>query len=349
MNKLFTIAVAGLVLTGCTSSMQLASHAWKKSGIGGKECTPGTLEGYEKTGNPYTISGITYYPLKSSAGYKQQGIASWYGRDFHAKLTANGECYNMFAMTAAHPTLPLPTWVKVTNLENNKAVILRVNDRGPFARGRLIDLSYRAAQALGTAEQGVAPVEVEALPGMPIGWRDDKIMYARGTQIVQRATPKSQAHSSSNYRLTANRTQPQQEKTTGGSFTHRISQRDDSVDLSAGKPIQVETTPQQTVPNIAYEDLPAGPDPKITEHKFEKTKIYIQVGAFSDHNNAQRQRALLAEREPNAFTADFEHAGRTLHRVRSGPYDSVEAADAALAKLVEAGFNTAVIVVEKNN
>lgn len=116
------------------------------------------------TGNqPYTVLGKTYYPLKSAAGYQERGIASWYGKQFHGKLTSDGEHYNMYAMTAAHKTLPLPSYARVTNLNNGRSVIVRINDRGPFLENRLIDLSYAAAAKLGILATGTGIVEVDGL------------------------------------------------------------------------------------------------------------------------------------------------------------------------------------------
>jgi rare lipoprotein A len=112
---------------------------------------------------PYKVLGKWYQPLPESKGFRQRGIASWYGKDFHGKKTSNGEIYNMYAMTAAHKTLPLGTYVQVRNLENNRRVKVRVNDRGPFVRGRIIDLSYSAANAIGVVGPGTARVEVMAL------------------------------------------------------------------------------------------------------------------------------------------------------------------------------------------
>ncbi len=112
---------------------------------------------------PYSVSGRTYYPIPSSHGYRAQGLASWYGRKFHGRKTASGERYDMYAMTAAHKTLPLGTQVEVTNLNNGRKARLRINDRGPFVRGRIIDLSYKAAKELGVAGPGTAPVMVEAV------------------------------------------------------------------------------------------------------------------------------------------------------------------------------------------
>lgn len=110
---------------------------------------------------PYTVFGRTYVPVVNNDSFRQTGIASWYGRKFHGNMTSIGERYDMFAMTAAHPTLPLPSYVRVTNPANNRSVVVRVNDRGPFHSDRIIDLSYAAAHRLGYVQRGSAPVIVE--------------------------------------------------------------------------------------------------------------------------------------------------------------------------------------------
>lgn len=110
--------------------------------------------------SPYTVFGTRYYPLASACGYRARGIASWYGRRFYKQRTSDGERYNMFAMTAASKVLPLPSFVRVTDLHNGRSVVVRVNDRGPFLDNRLIDLSYAAAAKLGMIGAGIAPVEV---------------------------------------------------------------------------------------------------------------------------------------------------------------------------------------------
>ncbi|MCL2872521.1 MAG: septal ring lytic transglycosylase RlpA family protein [Betaproteobacteria bacterium] len=120
---------------------------------------------------PYTVLGRTYVPATTLAPYKARGTASWYGRKFHGQKTSIGEDYDMFAMSAAHPTLPLPSYARVTNLANGKSVVVRVNDRGPFLHDRLIDLSYAAAYRIGIAANGTGEVEVEAL--LPGGWATD--------------------------------------------------------------------------------------------------------------------------------------------------------------------------------
>lgn len=124
-----------------------------------------TQEPPSRYGNPptYRVSGKTYTTLKSAAGYLAEGLASWYGRKFHGRRTSSGEPYDMFKLTAAHRTLPIPTYVRVTNLENGRQTLVRVNDRGPFHDDRILDLSYAAAVKLGFAEKGTARIRIEAL------------------------------------------------------------------------------------------------------------------------------------------------------------------------------------------
>ena len=119
--------------------------------------------GVYKTGKPYKVAGRWYKPKALTGSYDETGVASWYGRDFHGKHTANGETYDMHSLSAAHKTLPLPTLVRVTNLDNGRSVVVRVNDRGPFVKERLIDLSYAAAKALAYDKQGTAHVRVQTL------------------------------------------------------------------------------------------------------------------------------------------------------------------------------------------
>ena len=118
--------------------------------------------GYRKVGTPYQIAGIWYHP-KEDPAYDEIGMASWYGPNFHGRTTANGETYDQYAMTAAHPTLPMPSLVEVTNLANGRTIVLRINDRGPFAKGRIIDVSKAAAEELGFKKQGVTRVRVRVV------------------------------------------------------------------------------------------------------------------------------------------------------------------------------------------
>ncbi|MGD8701339.1 MAG: septal ring lytic transglycosylase RlpA family protein [Desulfosarcina sp.] len=121
---------------------------------------PATPKGHPK---PYRVDGTWYKPMPHAKGFSQRGIASWYGKKFHGRKTSSGEIYNMYAMTAAHKTLPLGTWVRVRRLDNGKQIVVRVNDRGPFVHGRIIDLSYTGAKALGMLEAGTAHVKIVAL------------------------------------------------------------------------------------------------------------------------------------------------------------------------------------------
>ncbi|MFN4282888.1 MAG: septal ring lytic transglycosylase RlpA family protein, partial [Alphaproteobacteria bacterium] len=158
-RSLALVLAAGL-LAACTETEFLMNTAKQ---VRGRDVAPGpTAGGVYKVGTPYQIAGVWYYPAVDYE-YDETGIASWYGQDFHGKVTANGEPYDMNAMTAAHRTLPMPSLVQVTNLENGRSVTLRINDRGPFARGRIIDLSRRAAQLLGVEKQGTAKVRVQIL------------------------------------------------------------------------------------------------------------------------------------------------------------------------------------------
>ncbi len=177
------ILVTALLLQACSSSPRYKIHhdhgpsdPVDVSDI--KNAVPKT-EPRSKYGNPknYKVLGKWYQVKQSSAGYKEKGIASWYGKKFHGHRTSSGETYNMYAMTAAHKTLPLPTYVRVTHLENGRSVIVKVNDRGPFHDNRLIDLSYSAAKKLGITAKGTAAVEIEAID--PATYKKNKSYQAQ--------------------------------------------------------------------------------------------------------------------------------------------------------------------------
>ena len=151
-------ALVSVTLAGC------ASHP--RTDSGNAAARQAILEPPRSAlGNPpyYEVFGQRHYVLDSAAGYRRTGVASWYGEQFHGRSTSSGEPYDMFAHTAAHPTLPIPTWVEVTHLETGRQVIVKVNDRGPFVDDRIIDLSFGAAVVLDMVAQGTAPVEVRAL------------------------------------------------------------------------------------------------------------------------------------------------------------------------------------------
>jgi rare lipoprotein A len=134
------------------------------------DATPRAEPLHKYANNPYEALGKRYVPMKSVAPFRQRGMASWYGKRYHGQKTSSGEIYDMYQMTAAHPTLPIPSYARVTNVANGKSVVVRINDRGPFKSERVIDLSYVAAYKLGYIQAGQAQVEVESvLPGKRAG------------------------------------------------------------------------------------------------------------------------------------------------------------------------------------
>ena len=167
--KPLSVLVAALLLCSCGYTPSLSSQKPDSAGRAVNTNAIGNavpkVDPITRAGNksPYKVFGKTYFLLPTSIGYKESGIASWYGTKFHGRKTANGETYNMYGMTAAHKSLPIPSYVRVTNIENRRSIIVRVNDRGPFHGPRIIDLSYVGAIKLGFAEQGTAKVLVEAI------------------------------------------------------------------------------------------------------------------------------------------------------------------------------------------
>ena len=160
----FALCVLTTSLLGCATSSGDGAGSRKLNPVHIKDAEP-KAEPQTRAGNPpkYEIKGKKYTTLKSHIGFKQLGYASWYGTKFHGRPTSNGEKYDMYAMTAAHKTLPIPCYVRVTRQDNGKSIVVRVNDRGPFVEGRIIDLSYAAATKLGITESGTAKVHIEAI------------------------------------------------------------------------------------------------------------------------------------------------------------------------------------------
>jgi rare lipoprotein A len=172
------VVIAALVGSGCGSAPTKSGGYYLDDGPGGRppvdldrvpDAAPRAEPINRANTRPYTVFGRTYEPFSTHRAYRARGVASWYGKRYHGKQTANGETYDMYAMTAAHTTLPLPSYARVTNLSNGRSVIVRVNDRGPFHDKRLIDVSYAAAHRLGFIDDGSTMVEVEAIvPGEPL-------------------------------------------------------------------------------------------------------------------------------------------------------------------------------------
>lgn len=280
---------------------------------------PSGGSGGYKVGTPYQISGVWYYP-KEDPFYDETGIASWYGEDFHGKATANGERYDMNALTAAHRTLPMPVVVRVTNLDNGRSLRLRLNDRGPYARGRIIDVSKRAAQLLGFQESGTARVRVQfegrAEVGAPPPEDEDEVAsIAAGVKAAPVATV-----------ATSELAPPP------GAAT------------AAARPAPAEIRVASTTAMApATSD---GVDGVVTVVPVPgRTQIWVQVGAFLSRGNADRltQRLVYAG---GARVTPSTTNGKPIYRVRFGPYATVEQADSMLNSVIEKGHNGAQIVVE---
>lgn len=192
IKQFVPFVIASQLLVSCCSSQtayfSVKGFCWNKENCAKAAVSPqknlnGTKQSNKKksgrviVGKPYQIKGKWYYPQHDPT-YKRVGQASWYGSDFHGRLTANGEIYDMNLLTAAHPTMPLPSYARVTNLENGSSIIVRVNDRGPFMKDRIIDLSKRAAIILGYVNAGVTNVKVEYLAEAPVGYYDAAYLTA---------------------------------------------------------------------------------------------------------------------------------------------------------------------------
>src|SRR5437764_1486260 len=177
------MVAACLMLANCASSSKFASRVDPRYGV---SSSPRVVElgepvpkggGAYRVGKPYIVAGRIYVP-EEDVNYREEGTASWYGDDFHGRLTANGEVFDMGALTAAHPTLPMPCYARVTNLSNGKSLIVRVNDRGPYHGNRLIDVSNQAAELLEFKGNGVARVRVEYVGRAPLAGSDDRQLIA---------------------------------------------------------------------------------------------------------------------------------------------------------------------------
>ena len=183
IRRAVLIAFGSLLLANCASSGKFATQVDPKYGVA---ASPRVVEdgepvpkggGVYRIGKPYTVAGRMYVP-EENPRYRAEGLASWYGDDFHGRLTANGEVYDMEAITAAHPTLPIPSYARVTHLANRRSIIVRINDRGPYHGNRVIDLSAKTAELLGFRANGVAQVRVEYVGTASLGGSDDRKLLA---------------------------------------------------------------------------------------------------------------------------------------------------------------------------
>ena len=314
-----------LMLLGACAETTFLAHATKeiqqRSGTHGAETT-----GIYKVGNPYQINGIWYYP-KVEYDYSETGIASWYGPKFHNKKTANGEIFDMNAVSAAHRTLPMPSLVRVTNLNTGRAINVRINDRGPFAHGRIIDLSRRTAQLLGFERAGTAPVRIEILAeeSRQLALRFKKLSFAAG-----RNEPKTPKPAPTVF-VTSSKLPPP-------NGTKAVKPPSEEF-----KVIPVAKTPEKTGRS---QPMLARVDEKVTIQPIEDNpKIFVQAGAFLQFQNAYKVRAVLKQLGPTKITqVDIEKG--PLFRVRIGPLENVQSADQVLANVIKAGYPDAATVIE---
>jgi rare lipoprotein A len=271
-----------------------------------------------KVGNPYQISGVWYYP-KDDPFYDETGIASWYGEDFHGKATANGERYDMHALTAAHRTLPMPVVVRATNLENGRSLRLRVNDRGPYARGRIIDVSQRAAQLLGFHANGTTRVRVQYEGRAEVGASPPRDEDEIETSSQVKAAPVTSVAST------------------------ELAPPPGAAAATA-RPAASEVRVASTAPVAA--PTADGVDGVVTMVPVpQRTQLWVQVGAFLARGNADRLAERLAYAGPARVTSSTAN-GKPIYRVRFGPYTTVEQADSMLNTVIEKGHNGAQVVVE---
>jgi rare lipoprotein A len=294
-----------------------------------------------KVGAPYQIKGKWYYP-KEDFGYVETGIASWYGAYFNGRLTANGEIYDMNDLTAAHKTLQMPSMVRVTNLENGRSLKLRVNDRGPFVDGRIIDVSRRASQLLGFHDQGLTKVKVEILPD------ESKVLAGLAPGQAPRATaagisPQPQGRALA----TEERGAPPESRSPVQTVAYRVAEtaplRHDSRGASS-LPAGSAGAPSSSGTAGGNHDVMPAKIVGVKESKGLKD-IYVQAGAFSRVDNAETARARLRDVGPVTISA-VQRDGHDLFRVRVGPLASEDEADRLLAAVVRAGFSTSRVVHE---
>jgi rare lipoprotein A len=265
-------------------------------------------KGYYKVGSPYKIDGIWYTPQVYET-FTEEGIASWYGPGFHGKMAANGETFDTHALTGAHKTLPLPSIVRVTNLENGRSAVVRVNDRGPFSDNRIFDASRYTAETLGFINKGTARVRLELLP------EESKIA----------ALEAREGRMSSQY----------------ASNTQQPTQTAQPVNTIAAKPL---------APIAGYAPLPPREqdiETTVTQNAQPSVSqgIYVQAAAFSTPMNAEKLAAQLKAIDATIIQPTTV-SGKTLYRVRLGPYPSLDVADKSLNKVIAAGQQQAQIIIE---
>jgi rare lipoprotein A len=327
------LAAAALLAAGCVAKRPI-------------EVSRGPVEpkrGIYKVGQPYQIDGSWYYPAEDLS-YEETGIASWYGEKFHGRDTANGEAFDLNALTAAHRTLPMPSIVQVTNLENGRTMQLRVNDRGPFARGRIIDLSRRSAQLLGFEQQGTAKVRVKILA--PESIQVAMIARQNGTD-TGRALAEAPPAAAPREVVVAQALPP-----PGSAAPVPPPAPPNAITYTRNPASGAQTAPPPPAPfapSLTAQLASAAEPPPLSDNvsvvPIAPTQIWIQAGAFATRENLSRAQARLVAVGPVRIT-ETRVSGMTVSRVRVGPAANVDEADRLLARVVESGFAEARIVVD---
>lgn len=336
------IGVLG-ILSGCVTNTAPGS-------IGPVKGPVGSIKPHFKVGNPYQIGGQWYYP-QIDKSYREIGVASWYGPNFHGKPTANGELFDSQAMTAAHRTLPLPVIAEVKNLENGRTIRVRVNDRGPFAKDRIIDLSKEAANRLGFLKNGTARVEVRYVREADL----DLALVRLNDRRAMRALEKELGQS----RQAAQRSLRDRGNGVGANNSAPTRAPEDLSDLiaesvfttgegasqlavpSSGAPFASNPVPpvQTTNPQAAIIPQQAATPVRRVQEQFQ-----IQVAAFSDLNRAERV-SLDLSRSGSVFMQSISKPqGGTLYKVLMGPYGDQGQANQQLGLLQQAGYRDAWII-----
>ena len=327
MLKLKTVGLGVLLflVAGCASKeVDLSSSPYTQA------ATIKDMGGSYKIGNPYQIMGQWYYP-KEDYDYVEEGVASWYGEDFHAKTTANGEAYNMNTLTAAHRTLPLPSIVRVTNMENGRSLVLRVNDRGPYVKNRIIDVSKRAAELLGFKTKGTAKVRVEILPKESLALKQalTEPNLKAGYSLANARDESFDSSVPPPVSMNPNYNEYDRNYIVGASLNAQPIQEYSNVNISNQKPVQVAQAENKSQVNHY---VAAG-----------GKKFYVQAGAFSKQEAAQNlSRQLRKVGEVLMTTVEVD--GKTFYRVRLGPYNAQSDAAETAEKLYNYGINDARIV-----
>ena len=266
---------------------------------------------------PYEVFGVRYVPLAENQPYRKEGVASWYGRKFHGEKTANGETYDMYAMTAAHPLLPVPSYARVTRVSTGKSVIVRINDRGPFHPGRIIDLSYVAAAKLGLVGPGSGDVIVQAITNADI-----LAGNYRNSQPVLVASRAPSAPTPPPARAPAPALAPP----------------------SAPAPLPVPTMPDATPPPSASVDSAAQAAALMGQGVPSGGGVYLQFGAFASAVNAQAFSQRINAQINGGRTAVTYQS--SLYKVRMGPYASRDAAAQAAAVLARTADISPVVATD---